>query len=213
MKRSGPDGACRCRSRARCPRPIHGRVHERQWVGGGQRAPHESRFPGKVPWGFPSPIGCLVGGCPPFAHRAFLLGDRRRGRSVDNPAGTRPDGDRAGAEAERVVHGRGPPIRRAALGRRRHPGAVLARATRAGPPAAAAGGSEFEGCLPGISAVPLHCGHRRATAQADKIGRCTVYVSSIPCGWRSLSRVSCTCECNGRWVAANRDSTLFRPGE
>ena len=64
----------------------------------------------------------------------------------------------------------------------RHPGAVLAGPTRAGARTAAAGRSEFEGGLFGISAAGLlHWGHRRGTAEVHRIGRCTVYVNSISC--------------------------------
>ena len=110
----GVDRDGRSRSRARCPRPIHGRgppitgaAVGRPWAT--RASGHEFAFPGMAPWWFLPPIGASSGVAHPSPTAPSLLGDRRRGRSVDNPpsAVARPDGANrdGGVEAERVVHG------------------------------------------------------------------------------------------------------------
>ena len=233
--------------------------------------------------GFLLPVGHLVRGCPPFAHRAFVSWGpspwTKHGQPAkcSAPSGrSQPRRSMPKPSAMSTAYPRSrSPIRRAAVGRRwatratnpgvsmpwdsggtgcgscppgtsagsispirRHPMSsshVPAAATSRARPASAyrpAGGDRPRQpsapgrvpprpaglnskvvCLGSRRRGCFTAGHRRGTAEVHRIGRCTVYASSIPREWRSLSREACTCECNGRRVAANRDSTLFRQTE
>ena len=68
-------------------------------------------------------------------------------------------------------------------------------------------------CLGSLRRRLFTAGHRLGTAEVQRIGRCTVYVNSILCERRSLLRVACANESNGKRLKANRDSTLFRRSE
>ena len=67
-------------------------VRKARWGRGGQPQTDNLGHAAQGHHARTSPISGGVSGCPPFAHRcdSFDFGDRRRGRSVDNPTEHRP---------------------------------------------------------------------------------------------------------------------------
>ena len=96
----------------------------------------------------------------------------------------------------------------------RHPGAVLAGPTRTGPRAAAAGRSEFEGGLFGISAAGLlHWGSPEGYCRRSKNRAMYCICQQYSARMEVVVERGLGFGCNGRRVEADGDSRPFRPGE
>ena len=186
------------RSRERCPRPIHGRgprLEERRWVveKGATRATNPGvRCPGMGAVVVFFPRSDALMGLPTLRPpRLRYLGTVAVDEAWTTPPGvvkraegvTRDGRGRSRERCPRPIHGRGPPVRRAAVGRR--------WATRA---------TNHESGFPGIGPVGVSFPVRSARPERRKPhGACssTSNAPMPPAGWTGCSpastRVVCVC--------------------